>query len=156
MFYWFLLRQPYPSAVYPETGKGKLLPLYPCGSGGREVKDESSSLKYFSPLSGWSLDKVETVGLWAAISSEWERLSPDMCSNLAILGTKKSTKVEPDGRPLAWISWPWEASGKFSLRPLLRSSTSASSKKPIWSIDQTSFANELVLIWWHLEMTVIL
>ena len=90
-------------------------------------------LKYFSPLSGWSLDKVETVGLWAAISSEWERLSPDMCSNLAILGTKNFTQAEYDGRPLAWISWHWEASREFSVR--------------CWGVHHSQFRGAHVVSW---------
>ena len=56
---------------------------------------------------------------------------------------EKSTKTEYDDRPLAWLSWPWEAFWEFSLR-LLRNSTTASLEEPIWSIDQTYFASKLI------------
>ena len=94
--------------------------------------------------------EIGDSGVQIALSGEWERLSPGMCRNLGILGTsrrEKSTEVESDGRPLAWLSWLWEAFWEFSLRLLLRSSTTASLEEPMWSIDQTYLANKFVLIW---------
>ena len=69
-----------------------------------------------------------------------------MSWNLSIFGTsrrKKSPEVGSDGKHLTWIPWLW----KFILRFLLRSSTIASFEEPIWSIDQTYFANKFILIW---------
>ena len=83
-----------------------------------------------------------------------------MCRNLNILGTSRtenSPEMEPDSRSLAWLSWPWEAFWEFSLTLFLRSYTTASLEELLWSIDQTCFANKLVLIRLCLvEMRVIL
>ena len=41
--------------------------------------------------------------------------------NFNILGSarwEKSTKAEPDSRPLGWLSWPWEVFWEFNMRLL--------------------------------------
>lgn len=48
---------------------------------------------------------------WRLLGSEefYQVNGKDMLKNLDILGTsvkEKSTKAEPDGRPLTWLSWP--------------------------------------------------
>ena len=57
------------------------------------------------------------------------------------LGTsrREKSKVESEGRPLGWHSWPWEAFWEFSLRLLLGNYTRVNVEKPVWSIDQTYF-----------------
>ena len=66
---------------------------------------------------------------------------PDTYRNLDIF---ENSRGGPDGRPLAQLSWPPEPFAEFSLRFLLKNSSTAS----LEPIDQACFKDKLVLICW--------
>ena len=77
----------------------------------------------------------EPGGLWSVgshrVGYDWSDLAAE----------ENNPQTKPDSRPLAWLSRPREASGKFSLKPILRNKSH--DRKATCSSGQTYFQNKL-------------